>query len=250
MNLLHKISRKFSKKAAKYDEYIDIQKITADEVIKLIEKNLEKNSTILDIGSGTGYFTQELNKKYSFIQLDAAFDMCEKSKPLASAINADMHILPIRQQSFDCVISSFAMHWAEDLQKVFNEVYAILKPQGLFIFSIPIQESLREIKEVLELQNLYNIINEFHNEAFVISALSNFQVLQKIQKNEVLKYDGLIDFLRRIKSIGASQKLNDTSKVTKYAIIDASEMYEKKYSDNAGKIKIFWNNLFIVARKV
>lgn len=250
MKLINKIAKKFSRKSGQYDEYIDIQKITADEVINLIEANLQTQSSILDIGSGTGYFAQKLNKKYNITQLDAAADMCEKSKKFAPVINADMHQLPLKNESFDCVISSFSMHWAEDIQKVFDEVNRVLKHTGLFIFSIPVQESLKEIKEVLELQNLYDIINPFHNEQYILSKLTKFQVLKKNQKNEVLKYDDLIDFLRRVKSIGASQKFNDTSKVTKYAIIDASEMYEKKYSDNAGKIKIFWNNLFIVARKV
>lgn len=250
MNLLQKISDKFSKKSVSYDEYVDIQKITADELITQINQQLKQNSKILDIGSGTGYFADKLNKKHSLMQLDIAFDMCQKSEVFAPAINADMQSLPIKNDYFDCVISSFALHWADNLNEVFNEVYRTLKQGGLFIFSIPIEGSLKEVNEVLENQNLYNIINEFPKENEVLNYLQSFLVINKNQKNEVLKYDDLIDFLRGVKSIGASQKFNDTSKLTKYTLKMASELYLQKYSDNNGKIKIFWNNLFIIARKI
>ena len=50
-------------------------------------------------------------------------------------VEGDMHDLPFESDTFDFVFSSSALHWELDIKSSFEEVYRILKPGGLFLFS-------------------------------------------------------------------------------------------------------------------
>jgi malonyl-CoA O-methyltransferase len=251
MSLIQKISKAFSRKAKIYDENTDIQKICAEELLELINFYVkpEENLKILDIGCGTGFLSKCLKQKFEVINCDISFEMCKIANFSNLAINANMHLLPIKENSLDAVISSFSLHWSDDLEKVFDEIYKILKPEGVFIISLPLSGSLKEVSEAFLNSNQSDIINKFPEEIEILEAVSKFRIIKKYQKSETLKYEDLWGFLTSIKAIGASVKAKDTSKITKKTMVDASKFYTEKYSDNLGRVKIFWNNFYLVARK-
>lgn len=250
-NILKKISKKFSLKALFYDSESDVQKISANQVIQVLQDNIEIGSKVLDIGSGTGWIARKLRKDYNITQLDISYGMCKFSKKYSDAINADFHNLPIKQNSFDAVISSYALHWANDLELAFSEINKILKKNGLLILILPIHGSLKEVEEAFKAQGTKYIINPFPKETEILDSLNeDFRIIKTRHETKILKYEDLWEFLRRIKSIGASTRTNNRYKLTKTIMQDASDYYASKYSDELERVKVYWNNLLVVARKI
>lgn len=250
-NILKKISKKFSLKALFYDSESDVQKISANQVIQVLKDYIEIGGKVLDIGSGTGWIARKIRKDYDIAQLDISYGMCKFSKKHGDAINADFHKLPLKENSFDAVISSYALHWANNLELAFEEVNKIIKKNGLFILILPIHGSLKEVEEAFKSQGTEYIINPFPEEEDIIGNLNkNFRIIKRKHETEILKYEDLWEFLRRIKSIGASTKANDKNRITKKIMQDASDFYASKYSDELERVKIYWNNLLVVARKI
>ncbi len=101
---------------------------------------INQNSKILDLCCGAGQTTQFLIK-YSddVIGLDlspVALSKAKKNVPSAKYIESDAQKLPFTDNSYDLIHTSVALHemTEEELDKIFAEVYRVLKPQGIFTF--------------------------------------------------------------------------------------------------------------------
>lgn len=97
---------------------------------------------VLDMGCGYGENCRE------FIKLGAksvlGIDLSEKMLEIARAENYDKRISYLQMSmndlssittSFDIILSSLAMHYIEDFDALLKEVFQLLKPNGIFIFS-------------------------------------------------------------------------------------------------------------------
>lgn len=116
--------------------YID--KRTSEEPLpwsydEMVRKYLKPNYILLDMGTGGGEYLQTLNHPYSNTFATEAyppnFELCQKTlKPLGVDVRQvfDDNYLPFENEMFDIIINR---HEAFDI----NEVYRLLKPNGLFI---------------------------------------------------------------------------------------------------------------------
>jgi ubiquinone/menaquinone biosynthesis C-methylase UbiE len=103
----------------------------------------------LDLGTGPGYVAVDIARRrpgLRMVGLDLAAHMVEKANRYAvwAGFNgrllwpqADGHRLPFADDSFDLVVSSFALHHWDDPLCILNEIARVLKPQGhYFIFDL------------------------------------------------------------------------------------------------------------------
>lgn len=93
--------------------------------------------TILDLGTGTGKFLKAFFKKHSFekaLGVDFSESMLEKARKdlgeKAEFINADFHNLPFSEESFDLIVSAFALRSVKDIPQFMRSSFRILKPRG------------------------------------------------------------------------------------------------------------------------
>ena len=105
-------------------------------------------SRILDLGTGTGYLAFPLAKARRDC-LVTGLDICGETllRDLEEAkkekisniefIKYDGGNLPFENNSYDVVMSRYALHHFENLQDTFHEIYRILKPGGQFLFADP-----------------------------------------------------------------------------------------------------------------
>jgi|GEM_PF-1126818 len=105
---------------------------------KLREKyrmHLVSGLRVLDVGCGQGYNAQELVRSGAFL---TSVDLTSKGLSLAQyrfkarnlrvdLVQANMEELPFKDQSFDFIHSSGAIHHTPDIQKAVSEIHRVLR---------------------------------------------------------------------------------------------------------------------------
>jgi demethylmenaquinone methyltransferase/2-methoxy-6-polyprenyl-1,4-benzoquinol methylase len=106
----------------------------------LIEESLKYipiPQKVLDLCSGAGniYRLFPLKGKVSFFNLDISFPLLKLAKKELNKkvhfIRADNKALPLKDNTFDIVFSSFCVRNSSDKLKTLEEVYRVLKPNGV-----------------------------------------------------------------------------------------------------------------------
>ena len=151
--ILHK---NLSKAAPTYDQAAELARQVGQSMLKRLDLVVLEPQLIVDIGCGTGYFTDLLKKRYKhshLIALDNNLAMLEQIKrrnkwwqrqqPL---IQADMQQLPFADHSVDLIFANLVLPWAIDLPLLMREWQRVLKPQGLLMFSSLGVDSLKELR--------------------------------------------------------------------------------------------------------
>jgi ubiquinone/menaquinone biosynthesis C-methylase UbiE len=111
-----------------------------------ISTEIDDNTVILDAGGGTGRWICDLSKTYKskFIVYDMSSDMLEKAKEniknanienRVSLIEGDLKNMEVvKSESIDYIISIYSpISFIYEKQKVFNELFRILKKGGKII---------------------------------------------------------------------------------------------------------------------
>src|SRR5687768_9211673 len=100
-----------------------------------------KDKKILLLGCGTGEESLLLEEfgAGSMIGVDSSKEsikLATQSYPAHEFKVADMHNLPLEDGALDFVYSSLTVHYSSEPSKVYEEVNRVLKPGGVFQFSV------------------------------------------------------------------------------------------------------------------
>jgi SAM-dependent methyltransferase len=128
--------------------------------------SLKEGDVVLDLGSGAGFDVFLAAKKVGStgkaIGVDMTDEMLEKANENAQKNGytnvefrkGDIEALPVDDNSIDVVISNCVINLAPDKDKVFKEVFRVLKPNGRLMVSDvvlvkPLPEDLKNDKDLL-----------------------------------------------------------------------------------------------------
>ncbi len=158
-NTIRKI---FNEVAHTYDLGAFFQHEIANRLLEHLDYISLSPQRIIDLGSGTGYVTRLLQKRYPYSQIfavDFATQMLkhaakymssEKHHPIENPcfyICADAEVgLPFLDASIDMIVSNLMLPWCDDLGKTFSEIQRVLKPGGLCLFSTLGPDTLAELR--------------------------------------------------------------------------------------------------------
>ena len=162
----------------------------AIEVAKRIDPALV--SIVLEIAAGTGRVTRHIRERISpqakLIASDISEDMLAVAKKKLSHHNIDWQNidaqqLPFSDSSLDLVVCSFGYMFVPDKAKGFAEVYRVLKPGRLFLFTTWDKlennaascSSISIAKKYLEepLPESYNLATSMSDEALITTLLQD-----------------------------------------------------------------------------
>lgn len=107
----------------------------------IVQKTGVSGGKCLDAGCGTGYLGMALGEMGGFhitffdqseeaLELTWGYANERLSKNGFELMGGDIHDIPAQNESFDLVISRGSMFFWEDLQKAFDEIARVLKPEG------------------------------------------------------------------------------------------------------------------------
>ncbi|MDR9755335.1 MAG: arsenite methyltransferase [Syntrophomonadaceae bacterium] len=108
----------------------------------LLFAELKEGETVLDLGSGGGIdvlaasrYVGEKGKVYGLDMTDEMLKLANQNKELAGAGNVEflkgfIEEIPLPDETVDVVMSNCVINLSMDKEKVFQEIYRVLKPGG------------------------------------------------------------------------------------------------------------------------
>lgn len=145
---------------------------------------IPSTSKILEIGCGIGHFSNYCyNSKRSIVSSDISKSNMKKAKekfPVLSFVQADAEKLPLKNNSFDVVVSRDLIEHLFDQDSHFKEVKRILKEDGVYIIKTPnkIYDLLVNIPYFMIVKKLkYKRLRETHPSTKTLGGLK--KILEK-----------------------------------------------------------------------
>ena len=201
-----KIVECFNKGAKTYDLAAPIQTKVAKQLASRIAGwNVQ---TILEIGCGTGLFSQMLYSTFSKASLlltDISPNMLEHCRQRFDAVSrvqfacVDGETL-LMQNSFDLIVSNMTLHWFEDIQQSLSTIIKKLNPRGYFAFTMLGANSFPEWQMICDELQISMSMPLLPN---IDELCDYFPHMQFDTAIEQRIYPSMYDFLKSLKKIGA-----------------------------------------------
>jgi malonyl-ACP O-methyltransferase BioC len=211
------IAKCFDSATSSYDEFAIIQKTSAYVIAKNLSRLFYYNtapSTVLDVGSGTGYMAEELQKRFQ----SAEYTLNDISPKMISflqkkfTVNSSFIMGDAEQiifNHYDLIVSNFALQWCNDISKTIHNLYY---KSDILGFSYLLDGTFAE---------WYNLIANYTNGSAIIPKyLSTCEIVEIIKScNPYQFYYQTIDMplrfatpllmMQYLKKIGANASSND-----------------------------------------
>ena len=111
--------------------------LAGDAADQLAEYTPMRDQTVLDIGGGAGYFTEEFRSRGAncyLLELNAG-EMMSRGQTPPGAVVADGYWLPVRDGGADICLSSNVLEHVRDPNGLIEEMVRATKPGGLIYLS-------------------------------------------------------------------------------------------------------------------
>ena len=153
---------------------------------------------------------------------------------------------PFKNNSFDALISSFSLQWLNDFEKTFAQFFATLKPNGKFIFCLPVEPSLQQLKSA----NIFEF-NQLPEISKLQRALENcgFKPIFFNEKIFTQNFTSGIDALKSLKKIGANYVESNRQTINKTKLKNFNDFCLKNFGGKNKKLAISWRAAFFVLGK-
>lgn len=215
------VRRAFEHAAPTYDAAAVLQHEICARMLERLDYVKHAPRAILDAGSGTGNAVRALLARYpgaTLIALDVAHGMVERARrrvtwwqtlpglrPALYGVCADIECLPLASGCVGLVWSNLALQWASDLRVALQELYRVLAPGGLVMFSTFGPDTLKELRSAYEGTDGRTHVNRFVDMHDVGDALIAAGYADPVMDMEqlTLTYADARSLMRDLKAIGA-----------------------------------------------
>ena len=198
-----KISSEFSKYALEYNSYNIIQ---SKVVSKLLTLSDSKPKRILDLGCGNGALCNAIDWEYTyFTALDFASGMLklhpksEKIECINGNFNESSLFENLAKNKYEHVFSASALQWAENLERVFQNIKRLNSSISLAIFTSGTFETLYKTAKLAPLLSSTSLIKELSDKYFK----ADFEIVKY-----TLEFESTREMFRYIKKSGVSGSRN------------------------------------------
>lgn len=196
------IQKNFKKSLETYNNSAIVQKKMAKKLISLI--NQKNFGSILEIGSYTGFLTNEINSSFAFdsyLALDIidSSSFIKKINPEIRFLNIDIEEF-ITEEKFDLIIANASLQWCRDFSETIKKLRGFLNKNGVLAVSIFSEDNLFEIKESFNIGLNYPSIEKTFSKSALI-----------VKEKYTLKFNSSFEALRHLKLTGVNSIKNNFS---------------------------------------
>ncbi|MBB6521090.1 malonyl-ACP O-methyltransferase BioC [Pseudoteredinibacter isoporae] len=216
-----RIARSFSRAAVSYDSVAGLQRQVCEHLFQQLPHESLPDNVVLDLGSGTGYFSHLLAQRpepeqpKQLFNLDLAEGMLRFSREqeystgqLSHWLAADAEALPLADNSVDCLFSSLAIQWCQQEDQLFSEIYRVLKPGAKAFIATLGPESLWQLRDAWAQVDDKVHVNRFTPWSDLKRSIDNAGLCSDIEKDEiVVRFDTFKQLRFDLKNLGA-QNMN------------------------------------------
>lgn len=204
-----KIAQTFGSASNSYDVSARLQRYCGKHLMPWLPNR--NDLTVLDLGAGTGFFTNILSGSYQqVLGLDLSKKMLHFAKEKRDEnilwLEADAHKIPLQDHSIDLIYSNLMIQWCNPLDDVLKEILRVLKPGGLFIFTTLLDGTLYELKSSWAQVDDDRHVIDFKGEQELLALLSsqNAKLLEFQCQDIVLEYENVLHLAHELKGLGAN----------------------------------------------
>lgn len=201
-----RIRRSFDRAATSYDQAAALQRRVADRLLSALSAT---PVSILDAGSGTGYGTAALARRFphaTLYALDLAPAMLratQQRQPGVPVLCADIQALPLAVQCVDLVWSSLMLQWCNRIDLAFSGIHRCLRRDGQFVFSTFGPATLHELRA--SFSDAHTHVSRFASTDELRQQLeeAGFADIRIERQTEVLHYADVRSLMLELKHLGA-----------------------------------------------
>lgn len=182
----------FDKNTLDYDNWFERHPAIYQSELLALKQAIPKNKKGIEIGLGTGRFSQPFNIKTGVEPSENTARVAKQRR--IQVIKAVAENLPIESKSFEFALMVTTVCFLSDIPKAFSEVHRILKPQGEIILGIIDKNSVLGKKyEIEKAENIFYKDAHFHSTEEITELLQQagfekfkyWQTLVKGNENEI-----------------------------------------------------------------
>lgn len=214
------VQRAFGRAARSYDAAAVLQREIGSRMLERLDYVRLQPRDILDLGCGTGAWLGPLGRRYAgarMFGIDLAPPMLRSAaardtfwrrligRPSASLVCANATALPLADGSLDLVWSNLMLQWLPDPETALAEVWRVLRPGGMIMFSTFGPDTLMELRQAFAGEG-HDSVNRFADMHDIGDALVRLRFADPVIDMERLEltyadFDGVV---RDLRAIGAT----------------------------------------------
>ena len=263
MDIKQGIRRNFARRAGSYDRQAGVQRLMAQGLLALAKGRLPRAGRILEIGCGTGYFTQLIKQGCNgaslvALDLDAALVAAARHRLGTAAgvawLVADGETLS--RGSFDAIVANATFQWLTRPAESLAAYFDLLNPGGTLAFSALGPGTFRELAGSLE--QAAAAVQPSRRPAIAaqsfldgetwskILAAAGFRMVKLARERVTATYPSVPAFFKALRAMGATnpQPRPFSPRLLK-ALIQA---YREGYGAD-GSIPVTYEIIWVVAQK-
>ncbi len=203
------VAGSFSRAACHYDAVAGLQRQVGNQLFGLQPSHW--HGRLLDLGSGTGYFSLPLAQLPGtrVLALDMAqgmlsFARSARAHPQIDYLCADAEQLPLADSCIDGLFSSLAIQWCQHPQRLFAELARVMRPGGCALIATLGPDTLSELRAAWAAVDDYQHVNQFVAQQHIDTAIEpGFEIVAFEQQRIVLQFDQLKQLTDELKGLGA-----------------------------------------------
>ena len=239
---MKKYSKKYwAKRAEKYDRTNWVQNEGFIDVFTsmLPEDNFKK---ILEVGIGTGAVAKIISKRIGPLTgIDISEEMISNiNHPDIELILADVQALPFDPETFDLIYMRNVLHYIDQPEKGFSEIYRCMKPKAYFLFSqvVSPDDSISEEYDWLVGRNIH-----YPTQKEIIDMFKDFSIIKRLEF--ILEKQSITNWLNntcndKARKIEIVQRHRDTSDHYKSLV---------QYEESSGDIFVNIKHMLVLGQK-
>lgn len=202
------VAGSFSRAAGSYDSVAALQRRVGSHLLTLQPAGW--HGQLLDLGSGTGYFSLPLAQQPGcrVLSLDLAQGMLDyardhRAHPDISYLCADAEQLPLADGVIDGLFTSLAIQWCQSPRRLFTELARVMPSGATALIATLGPQTLHELRSAWAAVDDYQHVNQFLPQTEVDDALQPwFDVDSFEQQQIILQYDQLKQLTDELRGLG------------------------------------------------
>ena len=241
--------RRLDRAAAGFSAAGFLKSRAAGDAVERLEAIVREFPLAVDLGARDGAFAEALADSDAATRVGALIETDLSARMLQGRpgmrVQVDEERLPFRAASLDLVVSTLALHWANDLPGVMIQIRQALKPDGLFIGAILGGSTCTELRQSLtaaeaELTAGAGLRIAPFAEAYDAAGLlqrAGFALPVADVDRVVVRYPHPLKLIADLRTMGETNALAERAPpLSKAVLARACEIYQQRFGEPDGKV--------------